>query len=93
MIRAEAEADLADARSWYEQRENGLGDKFLERVEESLEQIDRLPESHRIVYRSIRRAQVRRFPFLVYYSIVAGGVVVLGIVHSHRDPKVWQSRA
>ena len=93
IIRAEAEADLADARTWYERREDGLGGTFLERVEEALRQIERLPESHRVVYGSVRRVQVRRFPFLVYYTIVADEVVVIGVVHSHRDPNIWRSRA
>jgi plasmid stabilization system protein ParE len=92
IIRPEAEADLAHARSWYEQQHAGLGAAFLLCVEEVLEHIDRTPELYRVVYRDVRRALTRRFPYAVYYRLAGNAVVVLGILHTRRDPHVWQSR-
>ena len=48
---------------------------------------------YRVVYHDIRRALTRRFPYAVYYRIVGNEVVVLGILHTRRDPCEWQSRA
>ena len=92
IIRPEAEADLANARSWYERQRVGLGAEFLLCVEEVLERIDRTPEMYRVVYHDIRRALTRRFPYAVYYRIAGQAVVVLGILHTRRDPHEWQSR-
>ena len=44
IIRPEAEADLANARDWYEGQRAGLGAEFLLCVEEVLERIGRMPE-------------------------------------------------
>jgi plasmid stabilization system protein ParE len=93
IIRPEAEVDLTNARDWYERQRAGLGAAFLLCVEEVLERISRTPEMYRVVHQDIWRALTRRFPYAVYYRIVANAVVVLGILHTRRDPREWQSRA
>jgi plasmid stabilization system protein ParE len=93
IIRPEAEADLANARDWYERQRAGLGAEFLLCVEEVLERIGRTPEMYMVVYHDVRRALTRRFPYAVYYRIAGNDVVVLGILHTRRDPREWQSRA
>ena len=92
IIRPEAEADLVDARNWYEEQRQGLGAEFLLCVEEVLERISRMPEMHAVVYEGVRRALTRRFPYAIYYRIEANEIVVLGILHIRRDPRGWQSR-
>jgi plasmid stabilization system protein ParE len=93
IIRPEAEADLVNARDWYERQREGLGAAFLLCVEEVLERIGRTPEMYTVVYHDVRRALTRRFPYAVYYRIAGTEVVVLGILHTRRDPHEWQSRA
>ena len=93
IIRPEAEADLAHARDWYERQRAGLGAEFLLCVEEVLERIGRTPEMYMVVHHDVRRALTRRFPYAVYYRIAGNDVVVLGIFHTRRDPREWQSRA
>jgi plasmid stabilization system protein ParE len=93
IIRPEAEADLVNARDWYERQRVGLGATFLLCVEEVFERIDRTPEIYVAVYQDVRRAFTRRFPYAVYYRIADNEVVVLGIFHTRRDPREWQSRA
>ena len=93
IIRPEAEADLVNARDGYERQREALGAAFLRCVEEVLERIGRTPEMYTTVYHDVRRALTRRFPYAVYYRIAGNEVVVLGILHTHRDPREWQSRA
>jgi plasmid stabilization system protein ParE len=93
IIRPEAEADLVNARHWYERQREALGAAFLLCVEEVLERIGRTPEMYTAVYHDVRRALTRRFPYAVYYRIAGNEVVVLGILHTHRDAREWQSRA
>ena len=93
IIRPEAEADLVNARDWYERQRVGLGAAFLLCVEEVLERISHTPEMYRVVHHDVRRALTRQFPYAVYYRIAGNDVVVLGILHMRRDPREWQSRA
>ena len=92
IIRPEAETDLVNARDWYERQRQGLGAAFLLCVEEVLERIGRTPGLYSAVYHDVRRALTRRFPYAVYY-IAGTEVIVLGILHTRRDPREWQSRA
>ena len=93
IIRPEAETDLVNARDWYEWQRGGLGAEFLLCMEEVLERIGRTPEMHAVVHQNVRRALTRRFPYAVYYRIEGNEVVVLGVFHTGRDPREWQSRA
>jgi plasmid stabilization system protein ParE len=92
VFRPEIREELDEAYSWYENQQTGLGEDFLDCVDDLLERISQMPESYAIVYRDIRRAVLRRFPYAVYYRIISSRVVVIAIFHGYRDPKVWQSR-
>jgi plasmid stabilization system protein ParE len=92
VFRPEVREELNDAYRWYESQKRGLGDEFLDCVDEMLNGICLMPESYAIVYRDVRRAVVRRFPYAVYYRIVSSRVIVTAIFHSRRDPKSWQAR-
>jgi plasmid stabilization system protein ParE len=92
IVREKAASDLAQARDYYEEQREGLGDEFLHSVNLVFDRIESMPEVPAFVHRDIRRALVRRFPFAVYYRIVDDEVVIIAVIHSHRDPKRWLSR-
>ena len=92
VFRLEARNELDDAYSWYESQQLGLGDNFLEQVEETLARICQMPESYPAVYRDVRRSIVRRFPYTIYYRIVSSRVIITAVFHGSRDPKSWQAR-
>jgi hypothetical protein len=59
----EAEADSDDGYFWYESKRIGLGRQFLTAVDASIQAIARNPESYQVIYKTYRRAVVRRFPY------------------------------
>jgi plasmid stabilization system protein ParE len=93
IIRPEAEADLAEARDWYEGQRKGLSDEFRLCVEEAIERIRRMPELHAEIHKGIRRCLIRRFPYAVFCRAEETRVVVIAVMHTRRDPVRWQSRA
>ncbi len=92
LFRPEAEADLEEAFRWYEQQRNGLGREFLLAIDDVLQGVTENPSLHPLVYRNIRRAFSRRFPYGVFYLIDGDLVVVLGVFHASRDPSLWRDR-
>lgn len=92
VIAPEAEIDLAGAYSWYEQQRGGLGAEFLNCVDACIQNVIRHPEMYTAVYRSFRRALVRRFPYGIFYEYSCGAVTVYGIFHSAEDPQKWRLR-
>lgn len=89
----EAQADADGAYHHYEQAKIGLGDRFLERLHERVEAIRDNPEMYGVLRDDVRAAPLHKFPYVVYYRIEAGAVVILAVPHGHRDPQVWMRRA
>ena len=91
-FRVEAESDLEDAAIWYESQGEGLGLEFLEEIQNVSDLIADNPEMFPVVYKKIRRALIRRFPFGVFYRIERDVIIVLAVIHGSRDPSRWKTR-
>ncbi len=82
--------DLAGAYGWYEEQCVGLGEEFLAAVDASFDAIEQFPEMFaRVHHGEVRRAMVSRFPYAVFYRVEAKQVVVLTVLHTARDPRLW----
>ena len=92
VFRRSALHDARSARDWYEERSPGLGTSFVQRLEACIAQIERNPEIGPAVDGDTRRAQLRRFPYVVYYDVIDDDVLVLAVWHGRRDPEAWQAR-
>lgn len=92
LIRPEAEAELAEAFDWYERRVPGLGAELLVAVDTAVGSILSNPLQHPVVYRGVRRALTRRFPYQVLFLVEDDVVTVIAVFHGARDPKRWQGR-
>jgi plasmid stabilization system protein ParE len=88
-----AEVEFEDAFDWYQHQQPGLGLAFVARVQAVFDRIPTMPKVHAIVFKNLRRAVVKKFPYAIYYRAEATRVVVVSVFHSNRDPRIWQSRA
>ena len=87
-----ADQDLDAAASWYEQQAR-LGETFVERAQQAVDQIGQMPELHAVIYRGIRRVQIPRFPYNMFYRIEVDRIEVIAVLHARRNPSIWRSRA
>jgi plasmid stabilization system protein ParE len=92
IIRPEAEADIAEAFSWYEARVSGLGSVFLRVPDAAFNSILRNHDVYPEVHRNVRRALTRRFPFAVFFVVEETRIVVLSAFHVKRNPQEWEKR-
>jgi plasmid stabilization system protein ParE len=51
-----------------------------------------LGERFAAVYRGLRRAGVRRFPYGLIFEVQERQILVLACFHGKRDPRQWKSR-
>ena len=93
IVRPLAEADVAEAFDWYEERSPGLGMEFLRAVDVTFAIIARTPQLFPQLQKNVRRARLRRFPYGVFFIARADAISVLAVMHAHRDPRRWLSRA
>ena len=94
----EASEELDHAARWYEERQTGLGYRFLASVDTTLDQIQRFPEAGAPVPDvpkdlAVRQAPVKGFPYHVVYLETANSIHLLAFAHDKRRPRYWVSRS
>jgi plasmid stabilization system protein ParE len=93
VLRPETEADLSQARDWYEQDGPELATAFVDSFEAVIALVEAMPQLYAVAFKNIRRAKLRRFPYLIYYRVLSDRIEVIGVLHGSRDSHVWQERA
>jgi plasmid stabilization system protein ParE len=87
-------AELIDAQDWYENEAPGLGRRFREAVDAVVQRMSATPRQFPVIYKSVRRALLRRFPYALIFVIEADETLtVIACFHGSRDPAHWQKRA
>lgn len=93
-VAPKADLDISEAFAWYEDRQSGLGDKFLTELEQCFQQVRQHPTANLKlkVQKGFRRALLRRFPYAVFYKHQNDIVEVYCVCHTGRNPEMWQKR-
>ena len=92
-IHEDAEEELKAAAIFYESRERGLGEDFLQRVSQVFDAVIDHPFAGQIVTGEIRRRLVRQFPYSIVYRVENGRIFVLAVAHWSRRPGYWKRRS
>lgn len=93
-IEEEAKHDLVDAATYYETEQEGLAIRFHEAVWQMFERVLDNPFQYPAVTRTLRRAQLARFPHAIYYAVSERRhlVDVVSVHHGKRRPEIWRRR-
>ena len=89
-VRPEAQINIREAAVWYEQRETGLGQRFVEEIRQSLKTISETPLRFPLLESGVRRLLLHRFPYAVYFIVESDRVIVIAVLHQHRAPQTWE---
>jgi hypothetical protein len=81
IIGREAEAEIAAAQDWYDERIPGLGAEFIAAVKRVVAAIAENPFQYQVVWKDYRRAVLRRFPGVVIYIVCDHVVRVVACIH------------
>ena len=89
-----ASRELEDAAAFYEARREGLGAKFMQRINSALDQICEAPERHPLwrTGSDIHRLRVKVFPYQVVYAIEPDTIVVIAFAATAQRPGYWLGR-
>ncbi len=87
------EGELAAARDFYESRVPGLGRDFVDEFERQVLKIAANPGRYMILERDVRRALMRRFPYLIYFRQPRPDVIRITVVkYARRHPAYGRER-
>lgn len=87
----DVEGDLLKIYSWYEEKLVGLGDDFLQIFYSSTKLIMENPLQYSKIYKNYHRYLLRKFPYALYYIIKDNLIIVMGVFHHGRDPRMIKS--
>ena len=84
-----ARKELLDAWDWYEDKQPGLGDRFLNEVNGMLQQIAKTPDRYPERKKKFHEARIKIFPYLIIYRVHKQKMVIAvgSIFHTSRSPK------
>lgn len=87
-----AEQELLEAVQYLNHESNGLGYEFAIEVSKALERIEQFPKAWYRLSKRTHRCRVKRFPYSIIYQIKPDIILVVAVMHMHRDPESWRSR-
>jgi len=93
-ISVEARVELLAARDVYEGERSGLGQEFVDEIEEVIARVVAGPLQFPQVRRSrARRAFGTRFPYQIVFFAFPERIRVIAVAHQKQRPHYWRRRA
>jgi plasmid stabilization system protein ParE len=83
-------SELREATLYYEQQEKGLGVKFLDEIDATVDRMLRFPRAWHPVSARSRRCRTHRFPFGLLYQVRPVEILITAVMDLRRDPKRWR---
>lgn len=94
-IDEEALLDIQLATDWYNEQLPGLGTRFQKQIKAQISGLSKNPNVYAIRYENVRCLVVKRFPFMVHFTLNSDDLVVkiIAVLHSSRNPAIWKLRS
>lgn len=90
IIKEEALNDIQEAYDYYEFKQAGLGDKFLQKLEHRLLQISKHPQHYSFIdedhLKVLRDVKIDKFPFVIVFEIFETTVIVYAVHNCYKLP-------
>ena len=92
LVLEEAKLEISKAYLHYEACSEGLGEQFLDVLDEYYVTKLRNPKLYAKKYKDMRQALIKKFPYVIIYEIENDDVVVYAVFNASRDPNIWKNR-
>lgn len=84
--------ELREAKVYYNLLQRGLGQQLQAEAHAASQSIANNPLAWQVERGDIRRFVLNRFPYKLLYAIEGDVVVVVAVMHQHRNPDYWLDR-
>ena len=94
IVRPLAVEDIATAATWYEEQSPGLGTDLVDELIRAIRRAQESPDLFRILRPrdGMRRVLTERFPYRIFFSVVADTLHVHAVLHGARHDRHWRLR-
>ena len=93
VITHKARIDTLESIEWYDKQSVGLGKRFYQAIQKEYKILRQNPY-FQIRYDDVRCLPLDKFPFMLHFVVdeERKQVVIIGIICTHRDPKIWEEK-
>jgi len=91
-FKEEADHEVFDTRQWYESRRKGLGNEFLDEIEEYVKVLEQDPQIHQIRKHNWRYCPLKRFPYVIVFEIEKQEVIIFAVFNTYQHPNRLDKR-
>ena len=77
--------DFQSAYDWYEAKQPGLGAEFVDDFRHAYHRLRQTPLIYSARFSNVRRLNLERFPYGIFYVVKSNEIRVLGVLHASRD--------
>lgn len=88
IITNRAISDLEKAKKWYAEQQSDLGIKFADYVFKCFDEINKRPFGYPNKYAQTRELFVKKYPYLIIYSIEENFIFILRVFPCKTNPKL-----
>ncbi len=94
IITPDANRDIEEAAAWYDERQAGVGLRFVFAVRLRFDEILRSPLLPRPFGRkAVRKVRIPHWPYSIYYRVINDAQLrIVAVVHGARAPKYLNYR-
>jgi plasmid stabilization system protein ParE len=85
-IKETAKVGLFEAFDYYENKQEGLGDKFLDDWETHLNIIKQNPLLFQKKYKDFRQLLIKPYPYHIIYEVEENLITVYKVIYAGRNP-------
>lgn len=93
-IDTDALNDIQNATDWYNEQSSGLGTRFQKQVKSQINFLKSNPFAFTTRYNDVRCMLIKKFSFLVHFTIDEKQLVVevFAVYHTSRNPEIWNMK-
>lgn len=93
-LHPKAVEELQDAYSWYEERSEGLGKRFVNYLNKRIVELSEVPERYPKKKGKFREVGIEVFPYIIIYEVLKKEKIVFisYIFHGKRNPNIKYKR-
>jgi plasmid stabilization system protein ParE len=77
--------DFQSAYNWYQSKQPGLGTDFINDFRLAYRRLRQFPLRCSVRFADVRRLNLERFPYGLFYAVTSKEITVLAILHASRD--------
>jgi plasmid stabilization system protein ParE len=84
--------EIKASYDWYQEKATGLGDDFLNELENGYQAIMEFPDTWSKFTKSFQRFILSKFPFSIIYRANNNTIFIIAVMHHSRKPGYWLKR-